>query len=634
MTKLIFRAANGDAQDVVLPELGATIGRSPDNTVPIDEPSVSGHHGSIRFEHGAWWLHDIGSSNGTSVNGIEVKDRLLADGDMVRFGSVDCVFVSVPEMPKVAGDFSVSVWDTPPSEAAPAAPVVPFMPGPAPAVSEPTPAVPDAPPSEPEVAPAVPVPTPAVSDAPPSEPVVAPAVPVPTPAVSDAPPSEPEAAPVVAASAAVTGAAVAKPALKLPPKPALKHGLKLPGKSGIPAKTSDKPVEEKEVPAAAAAPAPVAPAKAPEAPAPAKAKGRAEAKSAAPEWKPPVLEVVKDAALPPMADDDVALIAELKNRYLQIKEQLANVVIGQTSVVEEVLVAVFSRGHALLVGVPGLAKTLLISTLARVLDLGFKRVQFTPDLMPSDITGTDVLEEDKVSGARRFRFVKGPVFTNMLLADEINRTPPKTQAALLEAMQEHHITVGSETYHLDEPFFVLATQNPIEQEGTYPLPEAQMDRFMFNIVVDYPSAEEESRIISSVTGATRPSLDKLLDGPTVIKLQDVVRRVPVAPHVIDYARNLARATRPKQPEAPDFVREMVGWGAGPRAGISLIQAAKARAILHGRHHATTADVSAVALPVLRHRVITTFAAEASGVKSDDVVRMLLQAMKPREDLEI
>ena len=578
MTKLIFRAANGEAQDVVIPELGATIGRSPDSTVPIDEPSVSGHHGSIRFEHGEWWVRDNGSSNGTCVNDVEVKESVLKDGDRLRFGSIECVFASAPELPVPVADFAV-----------PAAPVADFA------------------------VPAAPVVLEAVAaESNPVQPVVA----------------EPAVAPVAAmAAAAPPVEAHAKPELKLPPKPALKPGWKLPGKTPVAAKAP-------EASASAKVPETPAPAKAAEPTVPAKAKDRAEAKSAAPEWKPPVLEVVKDAALPPMADDDVALIAELKNRYLQIKEQLANVVIGQTSVVEEVLVAVFSRGHALLVGVPGLAKTLLISTLARVLDLGFKRVQFTPDLMPSDITGTDVLEEDKVSGVRRFRFVKGPIFTNMLLADEINRTPPKTQAALLEAMQEHHITVGSETYALDEPFFVLATQNPIEQEGTYPLPEAQMDRFMFNIVVDYPSAEEESRIISSVTGATRPSLDKLLDGPTVIKLQDVVRRVPVAPHVIDYARNLARATRPKQPEAPDFVREMVGWGAGPRAGISLIQAAKARAILHGRHHATTADVSAVALPVLRHRVITTFAAEASGVKSDDVVRMLLQAMKPREDLEI
>ncbi len=335
-----------------------------------------------------------------------------------------------------------------------------------------------------------------------------------------------------------------------------------------------------------------------------------------------------------LSGNDIKLVAELNRKYSEIREQLSKVIIGQDKVIEEVLVAVFSRGHALLLGVPGLAKTLLISTLAQVLDLKFKRVQFTPDLMPSDITGTEVLEEDKLTGQREFRFVKGPLFTNMLLADEINRTPPKTQAALLEAMQEHHITVGASTYQLEEPFFVLATQNPIEQEGTYPLPEAQLDRFLFNIVLDYPTAEEESQIILSVTGAKRTKLDKILDGETVVKLQELIRRVPVAPHVVEYARDLVRATRPQKPEAPDFVKEMVSWGAGPRAGISLIQAAKARAVLNGRHHATTFDVASIALPVMRHRVVTTFAAESSGVKSDDVINMLLKSMKSRESLDI
>ena len=335
-----------------------------------------------------------------------------------------------------------------------------------------------------------------------------------------------------------------------------------------------------------------------------------------------------------VSDDDVALIKLLNEKYESAKEQISKVVIGQMPVIEEVLIAVFARGHALLMGVPGLAKTLLVSTLSKVLDLRFKRVQFTPDLMPSDITGTDVLEEDRASGERKFRFVEGPVFTNMLLADEINRTPPKTQAALLEAMQEHHITVGSHTYDLPEPFFVLATQNPIEQEGTYPLPEAQMDRFLFNIVVNYPTHDDEIAIIRNVTSGCPAQLDKILDGETVLKLQDVVKRVPVAPHVVEYACSLARATRPKEPEAPDFVKELVGWGAGPRAGISLVTAAKARAILHGRHHATTADVSAVALPVLRHRVITTFAAEAAGVTSDDIVGMLLKELKPDAGLDI
>lgn len=358
------------------------------------------------------------------------------------------------------------------------------------------------------------------------------------------------------------------------------------------------------------------------------------------EPKAPAPEVAKtdikvDNTPPPeMSADDVALIKLLNEKFQLAKENLSQVVIGQMDVIELVLTAIFARGHVLLMGVPGLAKTLLISTLSKVLDLEFKRVQFTPDLMPSDITGTDVLEEDKESGGRKFRFVEGPVFTNMLLADEINRTPPKTQAALLEAMQEHHITVGSHTYNLPEPFFVMATQNPIEQEGTYPLPEAQMDRFLFNIIVKYPGAEDEETIIRNVTSNHKVKLEKVLDGETVMKLQDVVKRVPVASHVIKYATTLARMSRPKEPGVPDFVKELVGWGAGPRAGISLITAAKAWAILHGRHHCTMKDVAAIAMPVLRHRVITTFAAEAAGVTSDDLVNMMLKELKPTLDLEI
>lgn len=351
---------------------------------------------------------------------------------------------------------------------------------------------------------------------------------------------------------------------------------------------------------------------------------------------PPKKTAIKVDNTPPpeMSADDVELIKLLNEKFALAKENLSQVVIGQMDVIELVLTAIFARGHVLLMGVPGLAKTLLIATLSQVLDLKFKRVQFTPDLMPSDITGTDVLEEDKESGGRKFRFVEGPVFTNMLLADEINRTPPKTQAALLEAMQEHHITVGTKTYNLPEPFFVMATQNPIEQEGTYPLPEAQMDRFLFNIIVKYPSAADEETIIRNVTSNRKVKLEKVLDGETVQKLQDVVKRVPVAPHVIQYAATLARMSRPKEPDVPDFVKELVGWGAGPRAGISLITAAKAWAILHGRHHCTMKDVEAVAMPVLRHRVITTFAAEAAGVTSDDLVNMLLKELKPTLDLEI
>jgi MoxR-like ATPase len=329
---------------------------------------------------------------------------------------------------------------------------------------------------------------------------------------------------------------------------------------------------------------------------------------------------------------DTEAVKQLQAAYAGMREQLSKVIVGQSDVIEQLLIAIFCRGHALLVGVPGLAKTLLVSTVSRVLDLSFKRIQFTPDLMPSDITGTEVLEEDHTTGRRIFRFVHGPIFANMVLADEINRTPPKTQAALLEAMQEKHVTVGENTHALPNPFFVLATQNPIEQEGTFPLPEAQLDRFIFNILVDYPTAAEEVQIIKQVTGTYKAELVPLVNARQVVQLQEIVRRVPVADHVVEYAATLARATRPKQPEAPDFVKEMVGWGAGPRAGIYLVTAAKARALLHGRFHATTADVTAVALPVLRHRVLTTFNAEAAGVTSDQIVRMLLDHLQPKSDL--
>ena len=334
-----------------------------------------------------------------------------------------------------------------------------------------------------------------------------------------------------------------------------------------------------------------------------------------------------------MQDDDVALVEKLHVKYAALKRELAKVIVGQEDVIEQTLIAVFARGHALLVGVPGLAKTLLVKTLAEVLDLDFCRIQFTPDLMPADVTGTEVLDEDKATGSHSFRFVRGPVFTNLLLADEINRTPPKTQAALLEAMQEHRVTVGGETRPLPEPFFVLATQNPIEQEGTYPLPEAQLDRFLFNITVGYPTRADEVGIYRSVTGAAETKLEKVLDAAEVMKLQEVVRRVPAADHVLEYAADLVRATRPKDPSAPDFVREMVAWGAGPRAGLSLILAAKARAILLGRPYVITADVKAMALPVMRHRISTTFNAEAAGVTADSIVRRLLEEVKSHEELD-
>jgi MoxR-like ATPase len=333
--------------------------------------------------------------------------------------------------------------------------------------------------------------------------------------------------------------------------------------------------------------------------------------------------------------EDKAAVEKLHASYGKMKEELSQVIVGQHEVVEQVLMAMFCRGHALLVGVPGLAKTLLVSTVSQALDLQYKRIQFTPDLMPADITGTDVLEVDPETGHRGFRFVNGPLFASMVLADEINRTPPKTQAALLEAMQEGHVTVGERTLDLPDPFFVLATQNPIEQEGTYPLPEAQLDRFLFNIVVDYPNAEEEREIIRRVTSPNSATVSPLMTGPEIIQLQNIVKRVPVGDHVIDFAARLARATRPGSNEAPEFVKEMVGWGAGPRAGISLISAAKAHAVLRGRVHATTVDVAAVALPVLRHRVLTTFNAEAAGVKSDDIIKRLIEELGGKDaDIKI
>jgi MoxR-like ATPase len=323
------------------------------------------------------------------------------------------------------------------------------------------------------------------------------------------------------------------------------------------------------------------------------------------------------------ATNDLAAVEELAGAFQTMRQELGKVIVGQEQVVEQVLTAMFCQGHVLLVGVPGLAKTMLVRTISDVLHLSFKRIQFTPDLMPSDITGTDVLEEDRTTGKRTFRFVKGPLFANIVLADEINRTPPKTQAALLEAMQEHRVTSGEHTFDLPEPFFVLATQNPIEQEGTYPLPEAQLDRFMFMTLVRYPTPQEETQIMKQATSEYRPQLSRLLDGAKIQQLQQVVRRVPVAEHVFTYARDLVRATRPGEQGVPQYVNELVQWGAGPRASIYLIMAGKARAILHGRVHVTTDDIAAMAHPVLRHRILTTFSAEAAGMNSDKVIDRLI-----------
>jgi MoxR-like ATPase len=319
---------------------------------------------------------------------------------------------------------------------------------------------------------------------------------------------------------------------------------------------------------------------------------------------------------------DLESVQQLNQARERIVGELRKSIVGQDAVIEQLLTALFAGGHVLLVGVPGLAKTLLISSLARVLDLKFNRIQFTPDLMPSDITGTDVLEEDATSGRRVMRFIHGPVFANVVLADEINRTPPKTQAALLQAMQEKEVTAGGQTMALELPFFVLATQNPIELEGTYPLPEAQLDRFMFNVRVDYPSQSEEEQIVSSTTSSYVPKLERVLDAAAIIELQQLVRRVPVTDHVVRYAVRLARATRGGD-GAPEFVKQWVSWGAGPRASQFLVLGAKTRAVLHGRFAPGIEDVRAVALSVLRHRVVTNFTAEAEGVKPDRIVADLV-----------
>ncbi len=330
--------------------------------------------------------------------------------------------------------------------------------------------------------------------------------------------------------------------------------------------------------------------------------------------------------VPSLAGSDLDAAKRLSAVHDKLRRELGKVIVGQDEVVEQLLTAVFGRGHCILVGVPGLAKTLLISTLSRTLSLTFRRIQFTPDLMPADITGTEVIQEDRATGERTFKFVKGPVFANVVLADEINRAPPKTQAALLEAMQEHQVTAGGKRYPLDEPFFVLATQNPIEQEGTYPLPEAQLDRFMFHVKVDYPSAEEELQIVQRTTGGVAQDVSTLLTAEEILAVQETVRRVPVADSVVAYAVRLVRATRVTKPEAPDFVKDWVRWGAGPRAAQYLILGAKARALVHGRTYVSTDDVKAVAHPVLRHRVLTNFQAEAEGVTPDIVVDRLLQTV--------
>ena len=326
--------------------------------------------------------------------------------------------------------------------------------------------------------------------------------------------------------------------------------------------------------------------------------------------------------------EDLLAVEKLREARDRIKKEIRKVIIGQDQVIDELLIALLSNGHCLLIGVPGLAKTLLISTISRVLDLKFSRIQFTPDLMPSDITGTEIIQENITTGERTFKFMHGPVFANIILADEINRTPPKTQSALLQAMQEHEVTAGGQTYKLTEPFFVLATQNPIEQEGTYPLPEAQLDRFMFNIYINYPSTEEENLIVKTTTSAYFWDLEKVMGAEEIVRLQKLVRKVPVSDHVIDYAVKLARHTRPHSNDKPlEYINNWVSWGAGPRASQYMVLGAKTRAVLDGRYTPSCEDVRAVALPVLRHRIVTSFNAEADGVGTLEIIQKLLEDIK-------
>ena len=334
--------------------------------------------------------------------------------------------------------------------------------------------------------------------------------------------------------------------------------------------------------------------------------------------------------IPKPQPEDVKRAESLVASYKKIKVELSKLIVGQEDVVEQLLIAILAKGHCLLEGVPGLAKTLMVRGLSQVMTLSFRRIQFTPDLMPADITGTDIIQEDPQTGRRVMNFQKGPIFAQMLLADEINRTPPKTQAALLEAMQEHSVTVGGKTYNLEEPFFVLATQNPIEQEGTYPLPEAQKDRFMFLVKVDYPQREEEREIVQRTTGAHSAKLEGIISGAEIMACQDTVRKVLVPDHVMDFVLDVVRKTRPKDPGVPAFVKELVAWGAGPRACQQWILGGKVRAVLQGRFHVTLDDVVALATPVLRHRIVATFNAEAEGITVDEIIQKILDAT-PRGD---
>jgi MoxR-like ATPase len=335
---------------------------------------------------------------------------------------------------------------------------------------------------------------------------------------------------------------------------------------------------------------------------------------------------MSSTAVTAVPDSDLEMLESLRSAHKQMRKEVGKIIIGQDAVLDQLLMAIFCRSHALLVGVPGLAKTLMVSTLSQALDLSFKRIQFTPDLMPTDITGSEVIQDDPLTRQRMFKFLPGPIFANIVLADEINRTPPKTQAALLEAMQERKASIGGVDYPMKSPFFVLATQNPIEQEGTYPLPEAQLDRFLFMIKVDYPTDAEEELIMRQGTSDVQHTVAKVLHGEDILRLQQIVRRVPVADHIFHYAKSITRLSRPGTPDAADFVKKWLTWGAGPRASMNLILAAKAHAILEGKHHVSADDVAAVAYPILRHRLIVNFAAQSEGITVDDVIKRLLKAV--------
>ncbi|HRR33142.1 MAG TPA: AAA family ATPase [Kiritimatiellia bacterium] len=363
---------------------------------------------------------------------------------------------------------------------------------------------------------------------------------------------------------------------------------------------------------------------------PAAADGAAEPAPAA-EAQPAAKQGKRELKAQGASEEDLKLVKAMSLRSEKIRAEIAKVIIGQVDIIDQVMMVIIAGGHGLLVGMPGMAKTTLCATIAKVLDMEFKRVQFTPDLMPTDITGTEILEHDPVTDKKSFRFIKGPIFTNMLLADEINRTPPKTQASLLEAMQEKCVTVGNQTYKLDAPFFVLATQNPIEQEGTYPLPEAQQDRFMFNLWVDYPLEDEEETVVKATTVAKSEQPQKVITKDELLQLQAVVRKIPVSDHVIKYAVRLVRATRPQDEKSPDFIKKYVSNGAGPRAGQFLVLAAKARAVLEGRIHVSCNDVVKAAIPVLRHRIIANFAADSEGLSTTAIVERLLKTIEQPDD---